>query len=71
MSPERTPVRKRAGRDVGGRRIVAAFKWENPENVPGAILPPSVQREIDAKLRAIDEAQARAMVSARNYVIYR
>lgn len=69
-STERTPPRKIPGRSGrNGRVVTSGIKWENPENVPGAILSPEAERRLQAKLRNIDECQRRAWVSARDYVI--
>lgn len=61
---ERTPIRERARRTTG-------FAWGPPENAPGGVLPADVQQRQQERLRAIDEAQARARVKGSTYVIYR
>lgn len=53
------------------RAVRAAFVWESPENVPGAVLPASVQKALHERLRRLDEHTRRARVEGATYVIYR
>lgn len=72
LSRVRTPERPRVGRSARKvRATTSGITWLPLDQVPGAVLPPAVQIEQQRKLREIDECQARARVSARNYVIYR
>lgn len=64
----RTPTRERPRRE---RAVTSGIQWQSEAAVPGARLSPQTQAELQEKLRQIDEAQARGMASARNYVIYR
>ncbi len=66
------PRRRRVGRSASNQRsTTSGFTWLPPEQVPGAVLPPEVQRRLQERLDAIDQAQARARVSGASYVIYR
>jgi hypothetical protein len=64
-------MRKIPGRSGGRRQVVTGFTWLPPEQVPGAILSPKAQRELQEKLDALREWEARSRASARSYVIYR
>jgi len=50
--------------------VASGFNWLPPEQVPGAILPASVQRELQEKLRRFTEHNQRARVEGASYVIY-
>lgn len=70
LSRERTPMRKIPGRS-GRRPVVTGITWLPAEQVPGAILSPKAQRELQEKLDALREWETRSRASARSYVIYR
>lgn len=67
MTEDRTPSRLRPRRE---RAVASGFNWLPPEQVPGAILPASVQRELQEKLRRFTEHNQRARVEGASYVIY-
>lgn len=65
QSRVKTPMRPRRERRV----TTSGFTWLPAEQVPGAVLPASAQRELQEKLRRLDEWVGRSRVSARNYWI--
>ena len=66
LSRIKTPERPHRKRQTTG----SGPTWLPADQVPGGVLSPQAQRELDEKLRALDEWQARSRVSGASYVIY-